>query len=1197
MNKIVELVQSIAVKIGAIPDVDITVNSSGLATAASAATTLAGAATTAATSASALSGAAGTASTTASTLAGTSGTAAAGIDSMGDAAGQAGSEIDAAGNSLENYNSSLEGMDSATSSAEGSMDGLSSSTGSASQSTEKFSESTSKAGTSAESTSKQVTKLQSNIQNVSTIFSSSTNTVTKFTTSLSTTGSIAGGAALTIGATLVSAFEKLVSAVKNATEQVINFYVSGLEKMAEAAAEAAVAVGKTLVTAVEASGEAMVDAAASFVDNGLEALETDAIASATAVAGVTSAVVALTSASVDAYSEYEQIYGGIEKLFGTSSTAMNTITSNANNAWISAGISATDYMEAATSISAILINSVGSYSEAAEWIDQSITQMADNAAAFGTDFSTVEQVYTALAKYNYTTLDNLNLGYAGTKEGMQALIEDANDILEAAGEAADLDESAATYEDMIEAIGIIQEDLGIADTAANEATETVAGSVNSLTAAWENLLTGLADSETTLEEFTGLVDNLIDAFEAVVGNVEPIVEHVIERLPDLISSLGEAVVSLAPSLIDAFADLIINAAEGITDSSSTIVKSLSEVLDSLIDLVVDTSGPILSALLTLMDAAVTKLESPATVSKITSALATLIQNVITYLSYQATMVGDLIDTVLNEASAMITNNQYIETIVTLFTELLEDVGYALKRSNGAITDFVESMLEVFQELCEDGDTMDDLFDAMMYVVEGIAEGLEGNVELLCEAAITLITYLSGYLQESDALSTLTSAAFVVVTTLASNLLEGDNLTLLFNTALEIVLQLVEGITENAGEIMSAANEVVSEFVEWLKEEDNADQIGEAAFELLSTLAGGLMDEDNIFVTIIEAAGLILDSLLQEFQTTQNKGELILGGLDILDTIVSGITNNFQHILDVAGDVVDELFAYFNNPENLDDLLSSGLSIIDEIVQGATDALYLTVDIVTEFCSYILDVFQNPEEYPETWNKVQQLGDAIWDLVLTAIGLGDRVEAQNALEDQMAEAFELDTSELEAQGFSDGSDVADSILSGYSTTLSGDDEVVDQIEALDDDIVSQTKEDFEYNSPSKVFQKIGSYLMEGMAMGIDDTGSEVLTSASNLSSNLIESFEGISVAWDNNVANLDADLATGDISATIMPDLEEMGTASIDADTSAIAVALEDFKNSTGVNLTQNIYSQKQTAAEIFKEARYQQQRLMSATAR
>ena len=301
-----------------------------------------------------------------------------------------------------------------------------------------------------------------------------------------------------------------------------------------------------------------------------------------AVAGVataTAAVGALTKAAIDSYGEYEQLVGGIETLFGESAGKM---TEYAANAYKTAQISANDYMSLATSFSASLLQSVGGDTKkAAEKANSAIIDMADNANKMGTSMEMIQNAYQGFAKQNYTMLDNLKLGYGGTKEEMARLLADAEKI---SGIKYDL----SSYADVVDAIHVIQTEMGIAGTSANEAGSTIQGSIAMTKAAFDNLITGLGDENA---DIGALIGNLVEAGSAALNNLIPVVTTVINAIPDVISALMPTITEELPKLVSELLPKLLDCAttllDGLMAGMPTIFATLTEIVLTAINYLVE----------------------------------------------------------------------------------------------------------------------------------------------------------------------------------------------------------------------------------------------------------------------------------------------------------------------------------------------------------------------------------------------------------------------------------------------------------------------------------------------------------------------------------------------------------------------------------------------------------------------------------
>ena len=253
-----------------------------------------------------------------------------------------------------------------------------------------------------------------------------------------------------------------------------------------------------------------------------------------AVAAVGTATVAIGKTALDAYSNYEQLVGGIDTLFKASSGKMQQY---AANAYQTAGVSANRYMEISTSFAAALISSLGGNTEAAaDMANTAITDMSDNANKMGTSLETVQEAYMSLSRGNYEMLDSLKLGYGGTKSELERLLSDAEKFSAAQGKVRDF--SVDSYSDIVEAIHIVQDEMGITGTTAEEAATTIEGSVNMAKAAWDNWLAGLGNEDADME---GLTDQLVQSVVIAGKNIIP-------RVGQIMVTLGQTVADYAPGV-------------------------------------------------------------------------------------------------------------------------------------------------------------------------------------------------------------------------------------------------------------------------------------------------------------------------------------------------------------------------------------------------------------------------------------------------------------------------------------------------------------------------------------------------------------------------------------------------------------------------------------------------------------------------
>lgn len=344
-----------------------------------------------------------------------------------------------------------------------------------------------------------------------------------------------------------------------------------------------------LETGVEGVGDAM-DGAGQKTSIFGDVLKANLLGNAivSGVKAVASGIKSLISGAIEGYGEYEQLVGGVETLFGSSA---DTVIKNAENAYKTAGLSANAYMETVTSFSASLLQSMGNDTEAAaKKADLALTDMSDNANKMGTDMQSIQNAYQGFAKQNYTMLDNLKLGYGGTKEEMQRLIDDANALNAAQGNYTNY--SIESYADIVDAIHTVQTEMGITGTTALEASTTVEGSINSMKAAYQNFVTGLGDQNA---DIGALTEELIQSAGNVAKNVLPVIESVVKNIaetvreqgPDMITRFVAYATEKLPEVLKLGIQLIVSLVKGLAQNLPELLRGTLALVDAIISAFLD----------------------------------------------------------------------------------------------------------------------------------------------------------------------------------------------------------------------------------------------------------------------------------------------------------------------------------------------------------------------------------------------------------------------------------------------------------------------------------------------------------------------------------------------------------------------------------------------------------------------------------
>lgn len=369
--------------------------------------------------------------------------------------------------------------------------------------------------------------------------------------------------------------------------------------------------------------------ASDFIVSGIKAM-------ASAIKEATAALVDLGKQSIMGFAEQEQLIGGVDTLFKESSAQVQRY---ANDAYKTAGLSANQYMETVTSFSASLLQSIGGDTQAAaEKANRAITDMSDNANKMGTDMISIQYAYQGFAKQNYTMLDNLKLGYGGTKEEMQRLLTDAEKL---SGVKYDL----SSYADIVDAIHVVQTEMGITGTTATEAATTIQGSANAMKSAWSNLITGMSNENLDLDK---LVQNVIDSVNTFADNLIPRLQIMLPRfvqgLTQLISGMipyvAPALELLLPPLVEGVGGLV----SGIVQALPAAVEAITAVIPMLVEQLTILLPQIISAGVEIIAALASGIGEnlPALIPAVVDAIITITEGLIDHIDLLIIAAGQLI---------------------------------------------------------------------------------------------------------------------------------------------------------------------------------------------------------------------------------------------------------------------------------------------------------------------------------------------------------------------------------------------------------------------------------------------------------------------------------------------------------------------------------------------------------------------------
>lgn len=436
-------------------------------------------------------------------------------------------------------------------------------------------------------------------------------------------------------------------------------------------------------------------------------LATAAKVGGAAIAAAAAGVGALTKASLENYAQYEQLVGGVETLFKSNAS---TVLAYAENAYKTAGLSANQYMETVTSFSASLLQSLGGDTEAAtKYADMAITDMSDNANKMGTSMEMIQNAYRGFAKSNYTMLDNLALGYGGTKEEMQRLLADAEKL---SGQKFDL----SSYADIVDAIHVVQTEMGITGTTAKEASTTIQGSVSSMKSAWQNLVTAFGDENANLDEYMG---NFVDSIVTVGKNVIPRLQTILPRLVEGITGLANALIPMLPPIIETLLPSVV-------EGAIAIVNGVVAILPQILTVIAGAMPQVIDAMLTIL---------PQLITAGLEIIVALSQGIIASLPQLFPAAIDavmaIVDTLLDNIDLLIDTG--IEFIFALTDGLIDALPKLIAKMPEIIVKIVKAIIDNLPKIILAG------VQLILKLIEGIVKSIPDIIKAILQLISDLIT--------------------------------------------------------------------------------------------------------------------------------------------------------------------------------------------------------------------------------------------------------------------------------------------------------------------------------------------------------------------------------------------------------------------------------------------------------------------------
>jgi phage-related protein len=699
--------------------------------------------------------------------------------------------------------------------------------------------------------------------------------------------------------------------------------------------------GEVNSSRTEAAFGRLREGASKAVDAAKSAITTAAKVSAAAVGA---SVAAITAKATEAYSTYEQLSGGIDKLFGEE--AAGRVHDYASQAYVKAGLSANAYMEQVTNLASSLKQSFGGDAvRAADSANQAIVDMSDNANIFGSNIRDIQNAYGGFAKQNYTMLDNLKLGYGGTREEMQRLIDHANELERQQGRAGDL--VIDNMGDIVQAIHDVQEEQGIAGDTFEEASGTIQGSLNTTKAAWENLLTALGSGEGVDEAIDQLMDSAGTLAQNVVPVMADVLDEVVANLPELVDGIGSALEEYGPEIGDALVSAFTFAWDKVAETVSGWGVPMPEI----------TTDDVESALQGLADAGQAVLDVLKGLAPWVAAVAAgfvAMKVVTSIVSAFQTFVA--IVSTLKAASAMVSG---VKALGGAFVTL---AGGPVVVAAVAIAALVAAIVVLWNTNEGFRDAVTAAWEAVVSVVSSVVGAIVGFFTGTLPAAFQAV---------SDFFTVTIPAAFQSFVDFMANLpatILGfvAQIPVALATGVGLVIGVVLGLVASLGELaIEAGSAFLANLVSFF-----VQLPGQVVAFLLSALAAIASFAAQLGADAVQAGSAFLQGVVEFFTqlpgqiasflasaisaiaafVAQVPGQALAAGQGFL----SGIQSGFQAAVSFVQGIPGQIIGFFSNAGSW--LVESGRSLLGGFVSGIQSGFQAAQDAVSSGLSAVRSFF-------------------------------------------------------------------------------------------------------------------------------------------------------------------------------------------------------------------------------------------------
>ena len=823
-----------------------------------------------------------------------------------------------------------------------------------------------------------------------------------------------------------------------------------------------------------------------------------------AVAGFGTAATAAISKtvkdSIGSFSNYEQLTGGVRTLFGTNERtieeyardvgksidevkdeyndldmAQTYILNRSTAAFANAGVSANQYMDNVTGFAAALRSSTNSSYEAALVADRAMNDMADNANKMGTNIESIQHAYQGFAKSNFSMLDNLKLGYGGTKGEMERLIKDAAELTDIQNKLGiTVDANSMSFGNMVNAISVIQESMGITGTTLKEAETTISGSFNMMNAAFENLKTGIVQGGVPL---TDAINDVVYATEKFAGNLVPAIEN-------SLAGIGQVVEGVAPIIIEKIPEMATTIGPVLFDSTMAIMQSVVNAINQSLDKInPETFG-----------AALTKIETTGA-----SVINSLTEGIKNNTDKIGTMCGQVMDFIVTGMHDVLPNILEIvkDLVGTFASGVIEYKAMIFEIGIQFITAIAEGLAE----------SSDSLGEELMTVLSNLLQVVIDNLPTFLESIITIITNLANSIMENlpELLGQIGTVIYEAVDTLCNHLPE--ILTALVKIVLAIGAMIIEAVLaaliaifQNLGEWWNGS------LKPWFDElGDNIAQFLVEFFQSVDEWFSGLFDGiGDWFKKIGDDIGNWFKETIQNIVGWFNDiGDKVSDLKEKVSEKVGQIKEDIKNkVNDVKSDVSEKVnnikSDVFEKVSNIKSDISEKVSDIKSDVSEKVSNI--KSDVVEKVNDIKSDVFEKVSNLKsDLKEKVDEIFDNVRDFL---VNLKDSIAEKVP---EMCNDFVDFWKELPGRMLDIGRNIIEGLWNGISNAK---DWLCGKISELCGSVTDWFKGFFGIASPSKVFAELGGYLSEGLAVGLDSETDTLKSVARDQVDQLTGVYEGL-----------------------------------------------------------------------------------------